>query len=395
MSSLTARALLLCVLSAILGGCGGDAPSEPVDDSALSQARTYREKAKALYDHVARHYAIDGTKLYLENFPRIDGDRQAAYLWPFSGMFAAAGLVQSLGYDEQLFQRSLDAMEDYWDPRRLPVSYQSFPEVFGGGDRYYDDNAVVGLDVLRNFEITGRPLFYDRAEAALLFVMDGESPDCGGGVFWNEQYRADKVGHPWAIKTGSASALGVALALQVHRISGKPAYLQFARRVYAWYKATLQDPADGLYWDSIRLGDELIDETKWAYNAGAMLTSGVLLYGQTGEPAYLDDARALAKAAYGHFVRTTGDRNVFLVEHDPWFAVVLLRGYLDLYDIDRDPAYIDAFIAGTDLAWKSARNPQGFFYEDWSGQRRGRERWILTQAAMIEVYARLAKFTNN
>jgi uncharacterized protein YyaL (SSP411 family) len=392
MCSARVLALLAFVASA---GCGaGDDPAEPIDDSALSQARTYREKAKALYDHVAKHYAIDGTRLYLENFPRLEGDRQAAYLWPFSGMFAGAGLVQSLGYDKNLFQRVLDGMEDYWDPTRFPVAYQSFPQVYGGGDRYYDDNAVVGLDVLRNFEITGRQLFYDRAEAALLFVMDGESSDCGGGVFWNEQYRADKIGHEWVIKTGSSSALGAALALQVHRIGGKASYLAFAQRVYAWYKATLQDPADGLYWDSIRLGDDLIDETKWAYNAGAMLTNGVLLYQLTGESAYLDDARALAKAAYRHFVVTTGDRGVFVVEHDPWFAVVLLRGYLDLYDIDRDPAYINAFIGGTDLAWKSARNPQGFFYEDWSGQRRGRERWILTQAAMVEVYARLSKFIN-
>ncbi len=51
---------------------------------------------------------------------------------------------------------------------------------------------------------------------------------------------------------------------------------------------------------------------------------------------------------------------------------------------------INAVISNVDYAWKHSVTSNGFFMEDWAGQYPGRYYWILNQAAMVEIYARIA-----
>ena len=43
-----------------------------------------------------------------------------------------------------------------------------------------------------------------------------------------------------------------------------------------------------------------------------------------------------------------------------------------------------------DYAWNNMREGNGLFNTDWSGKQKDEKKWLLTQAAMVEMYGKLA-----
>jgi Predicted glycosyl hydrolase len=354
----------------------------------------YKDRAKQVYDNIITLYSLSGSNLLKENYPAQPGDPAAAYFWSHTSMLGGAMLLKSLGFSDPSFQKLLDGMEDYWDAGRKPAAYQSSPVAKGPADRFYDDNAIAGLDMLRAYEQTGDAQYLDKAEKCLAFDMSGESDHHGGGLFWNEQYRLNNVSHPWSMKAANVTALAANLALRLHEITGRQEYLTAAQRWYEWVKLKLQDPGDKIIWNSIAMKDGSVNTTKWTYNTGAMITNACYLYKITQDAGYLTEAKALAKASYDYFTRPVGTLGRFFPAHDPWFTMILLRGYMDLYALDKNDEYINTMIKNVDYAWLNSRNADGLFAEDWSGQHTGRYYWILTQECMVEIYALISKYKN-
>ena len=79
-----------------------------------------------------------------------------------------------------------------------------------------------------------------------------------------------------------------------------------------------------------------------------------------------------------------------LKKGDVWFTAVMLRGFIELYQADGNKAYLDSFVRSLDYAWGHAREENGLFNTDFTGENRDKRKWLLTQAAMVEMYARLA-----
>ena len=66
----------------------------------------------------------------------------------------------------------------------------------------------------------------------------------------------------------------------------------------------------------------------------------------------------------------------------------MMRGFMELYLIDGNPEYMNAFDRNLNYAWNSMRDPEtGLFSEDWSGKTHKDRKWLLTQNAMAEMYA--------
>lgn len=363
------------------GSAGGGNP--------LFDARTYREKSKAVFDNIVKHYGINGTNYFNENYPKAGNDPATAYFWSHSTLFTGSVLLRSLGYTDASLQRVADGLNGYWDVSRSPAGFQSAVGTFGGGDRFYDDNAIGGIDDVLAYETTGQESYLVRAEASLAFVMSGESPDQGGGIFWCEQNRHNDPSNPNTMKATNSSALAVNLALKVYGHRKEQKYLDFALRVYNWVKTRMQDPQDGTYWNDVHLSGA-INKTKWTYNSGAMISNAVMLHKITGEADFLRQAQQDAEASYNYFTTNVQGLGRFFPSRDPWFTAVLLRGYIDLYRVDGNDRYINTLISNVDHAWKSARNNSGFFLEDWSGKTRGREQWLINQSCMVEIYAQIS-----
>ncbi|MCK7556799.1 glycoside hydrolase family 76 protein [Chitinophaga sedimenti] len=193
------------------------------------------------------------------------------------------------------------------------------------------------------------------------------------------------------MKATNVTALSATLALQLYQQEKQEMYLTSAKRWYAWVKQYMLDPVDKGFWNSVSIKTGAINYAKWTYNSGAMIQNAALLFKITGDQAYLADAKAWAQGAYNIFTRNVANQGRFYTANDPWFTAVLLRGYLELNTVDANTAYIDTLVANVDYAWDHARLPDTRqFYEDWSGSDLGRYHSLLTQVAMVEIYARIS-----
>ena len=137
-----------------------------------------------------------------------------------------------------------------------------------------------------------------------------------------------------------------------------------------------------------------VDKAKFAYNSGQMMQSAALLYQLTKNPDYLKDAQSIAKECYNYFftdfTTDTGESLKMLKQGNIWFTAVMLRGFIELYQLDQNKTFIDAFNQCLSYAWDNARDENGLFSTDLTGNNNNEKKWLLTQAAMVEMYSRLA-----
>lgn len=228
------------------------------------------------------------------------------------------------------------------------------------------------------------------------FLYSGRDDTFGGALWWNESYR-NVPGNDSSNKPACANGFATWFLLSYYEFcpqSEKKQVLDMAKDFYGWLYENLRDPMDNVYWNS-KGADGVINKTKWTYNSGAMIASGLRLYKITGEAKYLQQAKDTADGAYKNFVRNNNDLFCYPT-HDPWFTVQLIKSYIEL-EPEHTPckSYIKTFVSYADYAWKHARGQNGLFYEDWSGRNPNleRDKSLLMQAAALESFAVIALYT--
>lgn len=394
--------LLFCpaLLALSLPACSAakkSADAEPVNRYAMMAQETL--------DSLYSNYGLDGESLLRENYPHdssykatyLAGDdhnvsNPYSYLWPFSGTFSAVrALYDATGdsaYMVMLDTKVLPGLERYLDATRQPTAYASYVNSAPASDRFYDDNVWLGIDFTDMYLATGRQGYLDKAKMIWGFIESGRDEVLGDGIYWCEQKKHSK--------NTCSNAPGSVYALKLFKATGDSAYLDAGRELYEWTKQALQDTTDCLYFDNVALNGR-IGKAKYAYNSGQMLQSASLLYGLTGEGRYLDEARSIAESAHRHFFsgKATDAKGDFPLvgKGNVWFTAVMMRGFDELYKTDGDPKYMDDFVRNLDYAWNNARDTScGLFHEDWSGKEKDAKKWLLTQAAMVEMQAIAASY---
>lgn len=262
----------------------------------------------------------------------------------------------------------------------LPISAQP-PQ----SDRFYDDNVWLGIDFTDTYSATKEDKYLQKAKLIWKFIESGTDDNLGGGIYWCEQKKGSK--------NTCSNAPGSVFALKLFKATQDSAYLKQGEQLYKWTQAQLQDSTDYLYFDNISLNGK-IGKAKFAYNSGQMMQSASLLYLLTGKEEYLTDAQNIAQACHNYFFTDYtpehGEAFRMIKQGDVWFTAVMLRGFIELYHIDHNKTYLDSFNKSLDHAWEHARDEKGLFNTDFTGNNRNERKWLLTQAAMVEMYARLA-----
>ncbi|MGK6351852.1 glycoside hydrolase family 76 protein [Parapedobacter sp. DT-150] len=358
-------------------------------------------RATATLDSIYALYSANNSLLLRENFPYDSSYRadylaggQAgstnpyAYLWPFSGTLSAVSALlehtKDTAYLSLVDKRIVPALQQYYDPDRKPAAYASYIRAAGPSDRFYDDNIWLGIDFSELYLHSGRQQYLDKATEIWAFVKSGQDSLLGGGVYWCEQKKESK--------NTCSNAPAVVFALRMFEATKDSAYLAQGREWYAWTKRHLQDPADGLYWDNINLAGR-VNKRKYPYNSGQMLQGAVLLYHATNDTGYLEDAKRIAQSGYDYFFEASGGpggSSRFLKPSNNWFIAVMLRGYVALDEVDGNARYLEAFKQNLDYAWNHGRSANGLFDQDWKSVDIRSRKWLLDQAAMVEMYARIA-----
>jgi hypothetical protein len=337
----------------------------------------------------------------------------SAHLWPFSrAMFATLDLVGIPGGlgdgacdADAAIAADLEVLERYWDTRGPVPAYSS--DVVGrrlggrgghvvGGDRYYDDNAWIGLALVQLERLRPGMGRLDRAAEVYGFAVSGwdTNPDAPspGGVFWVEQVRGLGLrNHDRnAVSTAPNAQLGLHLAeLGV----GDPAGVGWSVRpeaMVAWVNQALDAgrdssaPATGLFFDKLR-GDGTLDDTLWSYNQGSMIGANVLLArGDEGEERarLLARAEAIARKALRHYACAGYDHQ------GPAFNAIFFRNLLLLHAASGDAVLraeiIEAMRGYADHAWSENRDRRDLFRFSRSGMT------LLDQSSIAQILALLA-----
>ncbi|WP_207774302.1 glycoside hydrolase family 76 protein [Sphingobacterium corticibacter] len=364
-------------------------------------ANGYYEKASETLNKIGKLYAVpDGKQLLRETYPFDDTYSASylatnenknktnpySYLWPFSGSLSAYVALYEQHEDaamkSHIDQVVLPGLENYYDTRQ-PAGYASYINSAAQSDRFYDDNVWLGIDFTDLYLQTNEHKYLDKAQEIWQFVESGMDEKLGGGIYWCEQKKESK--------NTCSNAPAVVYLLKLYEATQSQAYLDQAIQLYAWTKDNLQDPKDHVYWDNINLAGK-VQEAKYPYNTGQMIQAGALLHKITGKKEYLADAQASAKGGFKQFfTKDAAASYPQLNRSDNWFIAVMLRGYVELYQQDKDQQYIDAFKANMDHAWTGMRNSDGLFSKDWTGKNNNSDKkWLLDQFAIAEMYARLA-----
>lgn len=399
---------LLCLLSCALAVAGCKTQKEP----AVADNEMLVRSTQTL-DSLYAHYSAPGTCLLRENYPSdVEGytatylasEEQKnrpnlySYLWPYSGTFSAVNALMEAtkdnkkdfgNYQKLLDEKVLPGLAEYFDTRRMPEAYASYIKDAPLSDRFYDDNVWLGIDFTDVYLMTSQENYLQSAKLIWKFIESGMDDCLGGGIYWCEQKKESK--------NTCSNAPGSVFALKLFKATQDSSYFEKGKSLYEWTKATLQDTTDCLYFDNMRLDGE-IGRAKFAYNSGQMMQSAALLYQLTGNGQYLKDAQAIAAACHNYFFMefTPGQGEPFrmLKKGDVWFTAVMLRGFIELYQVDGNKVYLDSFARSLDYAWTHAREDNGLFNTDFTGKSCDNRKWLLTQAAMVEMYARLAVFAN-
>lgn len=383
---------LLCVV--LLTGC----VSTKQMDSNLNL-----ERAQQTLDSLYLNYSVNNTCLLRENYPfnekhtvtYLASEEQAnvpnpySYLWPYSGTFSAVNALfettKDKKYQQLLDERVLKGLNEYFDTSRSPHAYSSYIQSAPASDRFYDDNVWLGIDFTDTYQLTKNKKYLDKATQIWNFIESGTDDLLGGGIYWCEQKKESK--------NTCSNAPGSVFALKLFKATNDSTYFKKGKALYEWTKENLQDSTDFLYFDHIRL-DGKIGKAKFAYNSGQMMQSAALLYQLTKDPVYLEEAQNIARECYNYFfvdfIPTSGETFKMIKKGDIWFTAVMLRGFIELYHIDQNKTYINAFDKSLEYAWENARDDKGLFHTDLSGNNKDSKKWLLTQAAIVEMYGRLA-----
>ena len=348
---------------------------------------SFYSTAELIFDDVLERFRVASTDYFYEHVLRKPGDRKVGELWPYSGLVSACNaLAAHTGRGERYHDRLrqlLTGLEAYYDPAGSPPGYDSYILADGGAQKYYDDNEWLGIEFIRAYRTLGDARYLEKAAETFRFAVSGWSDTMGGGIYWREN-------DPETKNTCSNGPAAV-LALLLYQVTQQKTYLDWALKILDWLKI-LKSDKKGVYLDALRL-DASIDERTFTYNSGTPLHANALLYEITADQQYLHEARALARASLDQFAPIDPEYGVRFWPNTPWFNAVLLRGYLELYRVDPDHerVFLQAMKSSLEYAWNHARAADGTFSPDGSGRTElaSDTRWLLDQAAMVELYALL------
>jgi hypothetical protein len=363
---------------------------------------TWTSRAIAAYGALQKYLYLGdrGHDLYLEAYPWRKGDNPYSYIWTLREATAATIDTASMSFngftipDPYPSQVSLrfKALQLYWNPTRTPPAFDSYPPAPIGhsGWPYYDDNAIVGLEYIRQYLVTHDPSLLDNAERVFTFETSGwdtaPTRPCPGGMHW-----VQALGNTVRGAT-NVTAAASELATHLYEVTRSTAYLTWSERAYRWTRTCMRS-AQGLYWNDIDFHGR-INKSLFIYNSGLMIGAGACLYRATHQRSYLINAESDATAATRYWAASDVYFHQIAVFNAYFFANLLLlsseqggRRYRPI--IERYAQHI----------WSSYRDPvTGLFRFPPPGSpqpaqfdsRPPNRPSTLEQAAAVQIFALLA-----
>ena len=310
------------------------------------------------YDETLRTLRVPGTMQFAEranlNGTRSGGVGGRAFVWPMSAQFRVQSSLARL--DPAAYTLTLRTFADqlhgsYWSTTR--GGYES--NVLAGSDRYYDDNAHLAVALAEAHEITGDPVYLDRAKQTYAFLLQGEDSVGGGGIYWAE--------HDHSFKDSAATIQGARAALMLHQAMGEQKYLTDATRLYNWAKNTTQQ-SDGLFMEKLFVtGPQAgqVGNFTLVNFAGFGISANLEFYESTGNVAYLREAQRIANRSLSRYF----DSGTGRINDEGFWAYELVDGLVDLHAADGSARWLDAVHGALGWLHENKEDPNGRYGKFW------------------------------
>lgn len=340
--------------------------------TAQRHGNIYQSRIDALGKNIYRYFYDSANALFYEKNIIAAGEKPHSYLWPLCALIQAANEEETLQPSPDFITPVMKAIDQYYSDSPPAPAYQAYVTREQKDSRFYDDNQWIAIACLDAYNRTKKEKYLKTAKEIYRFMMTGFDTLSGGGLYWKEDEKTSK--------NTCSNGPGIIIALQLYMITNEKHYLDTGLLLYHWINEHLQAP-EGVYYDNIKIPSLKIGTTFYTYNAGTMLQANVLLYTITHTKKYLVEAKRIARAA----------RNIFYKNHrlpeNYWFNAVLLRGEIALYRVDKNKDHIQFFIDDANRIWNDEKDENGLV-------GKSKRKSLIDQAAMIEIYARLAQLYN-
>jgi len=217
----------------------------------------WHERAYETFGTIDRLYKVGSgatAGFYNENYPKGNGDLSASFLWPYDGLMSGVALLNRLGYEVD-YKAKVERFQAYWRPSGVVAvgGYGSQTNgTSGGGDRFYDDNSIVGLNLVEAYRQLKDPVYLSRCAQIVQFLLSGEDDVLGGALWWCEGQK-NKPGNGDSNKPACANGYAQWFLTSYYEFcpeSEKAGVLALAKRLYDWEYKNLRDPEDNVYWNS-------------------------------------------------------------------------------------------------------------------------------------------------
>lgn len=229
-------------------------------------------------------------------------------------------------------------------------------------NKYNDDIMWWAIACARAYKITNDARYLKKARASFDFVHDNFlDTKMGGGLYWINERTS---------KNSCINSPAIIAAARLAVLLKDRSYLEKAKNLYAWQKKTLTD-GNGKVFDSIG-EDKEKKTTKVArfsltYNQGTFIGAAVLLYQQTRDKTYLDDAVKAAEWTKANLCVT--DQRILKSEGQGdggAFKGIFVRYMKPLIKECGRTEFLPWMKANADAAWRNRRMADNIMGDDWS-----------------------------
>jgi predicted alpha-1,6-mannanase (GH76 family) len=230
-------------------------------------------------------------------------------------------------------------------------------------NNFYDDMEWMALACLRAYNATQDTKYKDLAESLWGTIKGGWTAVNGGGIMWEKNSPNSK--------NACSNAPALILAARLYKLNGKQDDLDWAKKIYAWQRASLVEVARGIVWDGYGNFNE---GNIYTYNQGTWLGGALELYTITKDVQCLKDAvrnanyimNDAAKFSPNSVLKgeNTGDGGLFKGIFIRYFTQLILLGDLDAYTKTQYLQYLKK--NGESLLGKATLLPDYIFNPNWN-----------------------------
>lgn len=234
---------------------------------------------------------------------------------------------------------------------------------------FYDDDGWFAMAWIKAYELTHQPKYLEMAKTIFQRMAGGWDTKCGGGIYWaSAKAGADGLKNKNAIP----NSLFLQVAARLHSLTpgdtGPGSFLDWAKREWAWFKASGMINADKQIVDGLNnLTDCKATGPIFTYNQGTLVGGLVDLAEATNDAAVLAEANAIAQAT----MKKMADANGVLKEAPcggdicTQFKGVFMRNLAYLNQKHPLPEYQAYMRKQSDVLWSSNKNALNQFGYEW------------------------------